>query len=195
MYYNLLALLSSLTLEAVGSTRGRAASETLPSLVSSATEAVELLLDMTAGQMAEENEPRRTLLVLSSLVPISYVRDAASAVLAATAYVGSHNDRQLSRDRSGETSLRKEALAGVKALEGAAKEAMREGAGWITGVKGVVGKPGFLKAVTAYVGEENGELEGAMRAIVGEREVDVWAGRVVDAWRANLEGWGAVRWE
>lgn len=168
--------------------------------MASAAEALELLADITAARMAAaEDEPRHSLLVVASLVPVSFVRDAASAVLAASAYVSSHNDRQLSRDRSGETSLRKEALAGIKSLEGEAKEVMKEGAGWIAGTKGVVARPAFVQAVTAFVREaEEGELEGAVRGVVareGDGEVNVWGKRVVDGWRANLEGWGQVRWE
>lgn len=183
----------------MSSTRASPASETFPSLVSSASDALELLLDLTAGQLSADDEPRRSLLLLSSLVPISYVRDAASAVLAAAAYITSHNDRQLSRDRSGGSSLRKEVLAGVKGLEASAKEAAKEGCGWVSGGKEIISKPAFVQRVTAFVregeGEGDEELEGAVWGVIGEAEVGAWGKRVVDGWRTNVEGWGQVRWE
>ena len=141
------------------------------------------------------------MLLLSSLVPVSYVRDAASAAIAATAYVTAHHDRQLSRDRTGETSLRKETLSAIKTLDTAAKEAAKEGAGWITAVRPVIGKASFVQAVTAFVNEgEEGreELEEAVRRVVrsdGDGEVNIWGKRVVDGWRANVEGWSHVKWE
>ena len=195
IYYNLLSLLTSLTLEAVSSTRASPASETFPSLVSSASDALELLLDLTAGQISANEEPRRSLLLFCSLIPISYVRDATSAILAAASYITSHNDRQLSRDRSGESSLRKETLSGIKSLESSAKEAAKEGAGWIASVKEVVSRPAFVQQVTAFVRERDGEVEEAVWGVLEEGEGNVWVKRVVDGWRANMEGWGHVRWE
>lgn len=196
-------MLTSVVLEAVGSTRARPASERLAGLVDSAVESLDVLLDLTAARVSSEGaeEPRSSMLLLSSLVPVSYVRDAASAAIAAAAYVTAHHDRQLSRDRTGETSLRKEALAGVKALEAAAKEAAKEGAGWIAGVRPVIGKPAFVQAVTEFVNEgEEGreELEEAVRRVLrseGDGEVNIWGKRVVDGWRSNLEGWSHVKWE
>lgn len=203
MYYNLLSVLTSVILEAVGSTRSRPASERLAGLVDSGVESLEVLLDLTAARISagNEEEPRSSLLLFASLLPISYVRDAASAAIAAAAYVTAHHDRQVSRDRTGETSLRKEALAGIKTLDSAAKEAGKEGAGWITAVRPVVGKASFVQAITAFVNEgEEGraELEGAVRAVLrgeGEGEVNIWGKRVVDGWRANVEGWSHVKWE
>lgn len=193
----------SVVLEAVGSTRARPASERLAGLIDSAVESLETLLDLTAARVSSEGaeEPRSSMLLLSSLVPVSYVRDAASAAIAAAAYVTAHHDRQLSRDRTGETSLRKEALAGIKTLDSAGKEAAKEGAGWITAVRPVIGKAAFVQGVTTFVNEgEEGrqELEEAARRVLrseGDGEVNIWGKRVVDGWRANLDGWSHVKWE
>ncbi|SPN96574.1 uncharacterized protein DNG_00097 [Cephalotrichum gorgonifer] len=211
VYYNLLSLLTSLVLEAVGSTRQGPASETLPALVDSAVESLEVLLDLTAGQISAGEgkggeEPRDSILVLASLIPISYVRDAASAVAAAAAYVTGHHERQTARDRSGETALRKEVLVGMKTLEGAARDAQAEGAGWISGVKDEVSKACFVQILAGYVnGEDAGdgqesrsELEAALGRVIkadGAGEVNIWARRVVDGWRANVEGWARVKWD
>ncbi|PKS06259.1 hypothetical protein jhhlp_007005 [Lomentospora prolificans] len=203
IYYNLLSVLSSLTLDAVQSARSRPVVEAIPSLVSSVTESLELLLDLAAANQSDADPPSGILGTLSSLIPISYVRDAATAVRAVTAYIQAYHERQTARDRSGESSLRKEVLADVKKLDTAGKDALKEAQGWIVSSRNGVSKPGFAHQLARFITETpdeaaNEKLEDAIKKVIrrdGEGEVNIWAKKVVDGWRLNLDGWMQVKWE
>jgi N-terminal acetyltransferase B complex non-catalytic subunit len=202
--YNLLSLLSAIVVESVESTRSAPTVDSLQGYISSVTSSLEFLLDMTAGALTNDSPVDRAMSMMSSLYPIACIRDAAVATKLAAAHVNRFNDRQKEKDRSGASCLKKEVVAGIKALDTAAKETLKEAEAWIAAAAKYINGNEISERLKRHVatlegvGGAEGLLEEAASKVLrsdGDDEVNIWTTKMVTAWRQNVEGWEQVKWE
>lgn len=184
LYYDVIGLLSALA--PLCTERGRAPGfegtfcELADSVLSGLGSLKQLVPHAGSGQVEE------TVCLLGSLHSVGVYRDAANGVLLASQWITGINERAKERDRSGQSNLPKDIMSKVKALQTAAEAAMKEGRGWVTGLKKQVSGD-FQARFRSWL------FEGAevMQDVAYEEVVPGLAANIKD----NVEGWQQVRWE
>lgn len=148
-----------------------------------------------------------TFYSLSDMHTLSYVRETALAMRHSAAFVQAWNDRELARDRSGKSTLHKDGLAEMKALDAMAAKTITEVKGHIQKLKEQLGQGGWLDKMLDWTfgaevkdGEEKDEgtekVRKAVEGVVGGREgAEEWVGKVVESWGQGVKGWGLVKME
>ncbi|KAK2014640.1 N-acetyltransferase B complex non catalytic subunit [Colletotrichum eremochloae] len=193
-YYEIISLLSSLIPLAVAATQNPPPPELLSSIVSGIKSGLEALRAQSLSMPADADRIK-VLLMLSSLHGLFFLRDAAAAVKLAASHIIAFNEREKERDRSGQSNVPKEIMAGAKGLDAAAGTAMTEGKARVAHLKKESDSLGANK-LSSWTFETDPEDKSAqqIRDVTGSH-LGVWSQRVTDSWRMNLKGWELVRWE
>ncbi len=197
VYYNVISQLAALLLTSMKATPG----DPTPGLASSLAASVRLsLVDL---QTEAQECFADTLQALSSMHAFSTYRDAALAAKHTVAFAVAHHERELARDRSGKSGLRKEVLAEMKALDALASKALGNGKSWLKELKEKLGEGGWLDRMLEWTFEDGSEGDESKEALTqavedvagGRAEAEEWASRVVESWMEGVKGWGLVKWE
>lgn len=206
-YYTVVSLLSAAVLTALSSTRADPyPAETMSVLTSSIRTAFTgLRTRFTSSSTSSSSSPGvdETFYSLSDMHTLSYVRETALAMRHSAAFVQAWNDRELARDRSGKSTLHKDGLAEMKALDAMAAKTVTEVKGHIQKLKEALGQGGWLDKMLDWTfGGDKGEKEEdekvrkAVEDVVGGREgAEEWVGKVVESWGQGVKGWGLVKME
>jgi hypothetical protein len=196
-YYELLCLLARLIPAAMAASRA----EPLDGLISRLTLGVAdclATLHATSLSIPTEQDSETVLLMLASPHGLSYLRDAAIAIKLGVATVTSHNEREKERDRSGQTTIRKEVMAHMSTLDGAAAKELQHGKARVEFLKKEVAKPEFEKQVMAWARDTGvDDQDGSFFRALGEMAEDdmkSWARVVANSWRQQAKGWNRVKW-
>jgi hypothetical protein len=201
-YYNVVSVLAAMLLKALTSSR----SDPVPDAFSHYGPAIRSTLSsLRAAFLAT---PPSTALpmndVLSSLMnqlALSALRDTALAIKQTSASILSWNDKELARDRSGKSALRKDIIAEVKELDALATKALGEVKARIKTLKEALGQGGWLDRISEWTlgpGGEGGHddaLAKKVLEVVGQPALEDWSGRVVESWREGVRGWWMVKME
>ncbi|TEA12738.1 hypothetical protein C8034_v005773 [Colletotrichum sidae] len=193
MFYDIIALLTSLIPLTIAVNRSTPPSEVLPSIVSAIKSGLEVLRAQSLSTPPEA-EDSKVLLILGSLHGLSILRDTASAVKLATSYITTFNEKEKERDRSGQSNIPKDVMADVKALETAAVTAMKEGKDRVALLKKEGQTLNARLSGWTFEGEVDDELAKQIREVAGPH-VDTWTQKVAESWKTNVKGWELVRWE
>ncbi|KAK4213132.1 N-acetyltransferase B complex non catalytic subunit-domain-containing protein [Rhypophila decipiens] len=133
---------------------------------------------------------------------MSYVRDTALAMKYSAAFVISFHEKELARDRTGKSSLHKEVIAEMKALDAVATKALMELKKHVQKMKESLGEGGWLDRMLDWVfgleedDEQEDEVAKAVEQVIGGRaEAEEWVSKVLESWREGAKGWGMVRME
>lgn len=218
-YYTIISLLSAAVLTALSTTRADPyPSETMSVITSSIRTAFTGLrtrfTSSSSPSSSSANGVDETFYSLTDMHTLSHVRETALAMRHSTAFVQAWNDRELARDRSGKSTLHKDGLAELKALDAMAAKAITEVKGHIQKLKEQLGAGGWLDKMLDWTfggaaaegtttegeegeeGEKTAKVRKAVEDVVGGREgAEEWVGKVVESWGQGVKGWGLVRME
>ncbi|KAK3486683.1 N-acetyltransferase B complex non catalytic subunit-domain-containing protein [Neurospora hispaniola] len=214
-YYTIISLLSAAVLTALSTTRADPyPSETMSVITSSIRTAFTGLRtrftsssSSSSSSTNSTNGVDETFYSLTDMHTLSHVRETALAMRHSAAFVQAWNDRELARDRSGKSTLHKDGLAELKALDAMAAKTITEVKGHIQKLKEQLGGGGWLDKMLDWTfGAAEGTTEGeagetakvrkAVESVVGGREgAEEWVGKVVESWGQGVKGWGLVRME
>ena len=200
-YYTVISLLSAGLLTAISTTRADPVPKNLSLLASSVRSAFASLKTTFFTSSTSSPEIYSSL---TNMHTMSYVRDTALAMKHSAAFVMAFHEKELARDRTGKSSLHKEVIAEMKALDAVATKALVELKKHIQKLKEALGEGGWLdrmldwvfRGEESQVGEGDGEVLQAVSELVGGRDgAEEWAAKVVESWRDGAKGWGMVRME
>jgi hypothetical protein len=136
----------------------------------------------------KEDDVDSVIVLLGSLHSVAMLRDAATATRISAKWLLALNDREKERDRSGKTSLPKEAVAQMKELQIAAEAVLKEGKGLMTKLhEEVVSKKDFERRFKEWTFKEDKDI--------GKFVSDTAVAELVASWRMNVTGWREVHWE
>ncbi|KAI9158028.1 Cytochrome c oxidase-assembly factor cox-23 [Paramyrothecium foliicola] len=108
---------------------------------------------------SEDNDVSSVVGVLASLHNVTMLRDAATAAQIAAKWILALNDRERERDRSGKTSLPKDAVAQMKDLQSAAEAVLKEGKAVTSKLYDeVVSKKDFTQRFKQWVFEDEADI-------------------------------------
>lgn len=198
-YFTVLSLLSGLLLTALTTPPGVSPPPTLSVLTSSLKAAIGSL------RTAFLSTPPYSIPqpdVFSSLVDMhstSTLRDTALAIKHSTTFVLAFHDKEMARDKTGNSRLHKDVVAEMKALDALAVKVLGDVRRRIGMLNDTLGGAGWLDRLLdwTFAGEDAGdEVARAVSGVVGGRAgAEEWAGRVVGSWREGLQGWHQVKME
>ncbi|UKZ80056.1 hypothetical protein TrVFT333_007821 [Trichoderma virens FT-333] len=101
-------------------------------------------------------------------------------------WILNHNEREKTRDRSGKSGLPKGLASQLKELQTAADASIKEGQGWISGLKTEVMSRDFEPKLKRWLldGEHDIKSILSMNSLPG----------LIDSWQSNVKGWQQVKW-
>ncbi|KAK3940885.1 N-acetyltransferase B complex non catalytic subunit-domain-containing protein [Diplogelasinospora grovesii] len=198
-YYTVLSLLSAGLLTALTTSRADPLPKTFSLLTSSIKSAFGGLRTtfLTPIPSSSPLSPQsEAFYALTDMHTMSYVRDTALAIRHSAAFVIAFHEKELARDRSGRSSLHKDVIAEMKALDGVASKALGEVKARIQRLKEQLGEGGWLDRMLEWTfGREEDEVSKAVSQVVPTEAVEEWIGKVLESWREGVKGWGMVRME
>ncbi|PSR84113.1 N-acetyltransferase B complex non catalytic subunit-domain-containing protein [Coniella lustricola] len=130
---------------------------------------------------------------------LSLLRETALVTKQTAGVVLAWHAAEQARDKSGKTGLHKDVVAEAKSLEDVAGKVLAEGKERVKALKASLGEGGWLDRVEGWMvsreDEAQDKLDALVRNVVGEAEMEEWAGRLVESWREGMKGMSAVKWE
>lgn len=183
IYSEAVGILSTLIPHTAGSDRSATAVETTVQLVDAVQAAIDTLL---ARIQSTGEDIQHTISKLTSFHDLTMLHDTATAATLATGWILAFNEREKTRDRSGNSNLPKDVVAHVKTLQTSAEVALKAGKAWVAALKDEVAKADFERKVKRWAFEGDKAL--------GELVEDGTVGEVVASWKMVVKGWGDVRW-
>ena len=127
------------------------------------------------------------------------LRDTAVATRLSVSLVLGFHEKEAARDRTGRSSLHKDVVAELKALDALGAKALGDVRGRIKILREKMGEAGWLDRVLGWTfGADDAEdpIAAAVGDVVGGRAgAEEWAGKVLESWREGLKGWANVRME
>lgn len=195
VYFELIELLTSLVTIATTTPRTPASTAAGTQLADAASASIDILYTSVSVPPLVPKEPAPKL-AHGSMHSLFHLRDSASAVRLACAYITSFNDGQKSRDKTGQTCVAKEVLAAVKSLDMAAAKALNEGKAQVALLKREVTSGPLDSRIRewAFTDGDETRLTAEIRAI-GRESWQSWAAGLAESYRANVKGWEQVKWE
>ncbi|KAK3321953.1 N-acetyltransferase B complex non catalytic subunit-domain-containing protein [Apodospora peruviana] len=199
-YYTVISLLSAGLLTSLSTSRADPVPKTLPLLSSSIRSA---FASLRTSFLTTPSALPDTYYSLTNMHAMAYVRDTALAMKHSAAFVFGFHEKELARDRSGKSSLHKEAVAEMKALDAVAAKALVEIKRHIQKLKESLGEGGWLDRMLEWTfgADEDADGDGdevakAVSDVVGGHAgAEEWAGKVLESWRDGVKGWGMVKME
>ncbi|KAL8335938.1 hypothetical protein RB598_009901 [Gaeumannomyces tritici] len=204
-YYNALTLLSGAMMISLVTVRG----EEMPVSFGASTTALKTAMaTLRNALLPREASPADTAPVkhvtlgqLSDPHTMAMLRETALAVRLGAALVLGYHDSQMARDRTGKTSLHKDAVAEMKVLVKLAFQILDDIKERIKLIKSELAEPTWKDRVIQWTygeGEDGAGQEpskSVFETIGGRTAVEAWAGKVVESWREGIKGWGMVKME
>lgn len=138
---------------------------------------------------------------------LSTLRDTALATKQAASFVVAFNMAENARDRTGKSNLHKDIVTQAKALESLVSKTLAEAKENVKQLKSALGQGGWLDTIAAWtfghdkdgsledVSKDEDELGQLVRDVVGEAELEVWSGKLVESWIEGIKGLEQVRME
>jgi hypothetical protein len=184
LYFEAVSLLCTLMSLCIDFDRSSDISDTLHQIL----DAVKLTLENQRSQILYNGESsiERTVTLLGSMHNIAMLRDTTAAIKLGAQWVLNHNEKEKARDRSGKSSLPKELASKIKDLQTAAEAIIKEGQGWISGLKTEVMSRDFEPKLKRWVLEDEDEIKSILT-------MDSLPG-LIESWQLNVKGWLQVKW-
>lgn len=184
LYFEALSLLCTLMSLCVDFERSSDISDALHQIIS----ALKTALENQRSQIVHEGEAsiEGTITMLGSMHNIAMLRDTTAAMKLGVQWILSHNEREKARDRSGKSGLPKDLASQIKDLQTAAEASIKEGQGWISGLKTEVMSRDFEPKLKRWVLEGEHETKSIL-------SMDSLPG-LIDSWQSNVKGWQQVKW-
>ncbi|KAM0258003.1 hypothetical protein ACHAQJ_004046 [Trichoderma viride] len=151
-------------------------------------DALKLSLENQRSQILhdEQSSIERTVTMLGSMHNIAMLRDTTVAIRLGAQWILNHNEKVKARDRSGKSSLPKDLTSKIKDLQTAAETSIKEGQGWIAGLKTEVMSRDFEPKLKKWVLEDEDEIKSILT-------MDSLPG-LIESWQLNVKGWLQVKW-
>lgn len=184
LYFETISLLCTLMSLCVDFDRSSDISGALQQMI----DALKSSLESQRSQILREEESslERTIAMLGSMHNIAMLRDTTAAIKQGAQWIMNHNEREKARDRSGKAGLPKDLALQIGDLKKAAETSIKEGQGWISGLKTEVMSRDFEPKLKRWISEG----DGAIKSILG---MDSLPG-LIDSWQSNVKGWLQVKW-
>ncbi|KAL7932854.1 N-acetyltransferase B complex non catalytic subunit domain-containing protein [Trichoderma chlorosporum] len=184
LYFEAISLICTLMSLCIEFDRSSESSEALSQIMN----ALKLILENQRRQIPHGGESSldRTITMLSSMHDITMLRDTTAAIKMGTQWILNHNEREKARDRSGKSGLPKDLASQIKDLQTAAEASIKEGQGWISGLKSEVMSRDFEPKLKRWLLEDDHEIKGIL-------SMDSLSG-LIDSWQSNVKGWQQVKW-
>ncbi|RFU80528.1 hypothetical protein TARUN_1647 [Trichoderma arundinaceum] len=184
LYFEAISLLCSLMSLCIDFDRSSDVSEVLYQLIS----ALKSSLENQRSQILhdEASSIQRAVSMLSSMHNIALLRDTTVAIKLGVQWILSHNEKEKARDRSGKSGLPKDLASEFKDLQTTAEAGIKEGQGWISGLKTEVMSRDFEPKLKRWVLEGEDETKSIL-------SMDSLPG-LIDSWQSNVKGWLQVKW-
>lgn len=201
-YYTVISLLSANLLTAISTSRADPAPKTISTIGSSIRAAFASLRTNFYTPSTDPAAPEIYSSV-TNLHTFSYIRDTALAMKHSAGFVISLHERELARDRTGKSSLHKEVIAEMKAMDAVATKALGELKKHVQKMKESLGEGGWLDRILDWVfgseGTEDGEndeiVDAVSQVVEGREGAEEWVAKVLESWREGVKGWGMVKME
>ncbi|EHK17854.1 uncharacterized protein TRIVIDRAFT_76406 [Trichoderma virens Gv29-8] len=156
--------------------------------LSQITNALKLVLENQRSQILHQRESSidRTITMLGSMHNITMLRDTTAVIKLGAQWILNHNEREKTRDRSGKSGLPKDLASQLKELQTAADASIKEGQGWISGLKTEVMSRDFEPKLKRWLLDGEHDLKSifSMNSLPG----------LIDSWQSNVKGWQQVKW-
>lgn len=199
-YYTIVSLLSASLLTGISTSRADPAPKNLSAVTSSIRSAFAGLRTSYFTTPASTPEIYASL---TNMHTLSFIRDTALAMKHSAAFVIGFHEKELARDRTGKSSLHKEVVAEMKALDAVATKSLAELKKHIQKLKEALGEGGWLDRMLDWVfggdsseqqSEDEEALLKAVSEVVGGRAgAEEWAAKVLESWRDGAKWWGMVK--
>ncbi|KAK0625433.1 N-acetyltransferase B complex non catalytic subunit-domain-containing protein [Bombardia bombarda] len=199
-YYSVISLLSAALLTGISTTKADPAPKTLQLVTSSIKSALAGLRASLTVSTPSSLPMGDVFFSLSDMHTMSYARDTALAIKHSAAFVLAFHEKEVARDRSGKSSLHKDVVAEMKALEVVSTKALGEIKKHVQSLKEALGEGGWLDRMLEWTFGDEGEAEDEVTEAVsdvvdGRGGAEEWAGKVLESWREGVKGWGMARWD
>ncbi|CEJ93740.1 hypothetical protein VHEMI09310 [[Torrubiella] hemipterigena] len=125
---------------------------------------------------------------LRSLHEVGMLRDSTAAVRETTTWLINYNNRMKEKDRSGQSNLPKEVLAGLNSMRETADKIAKKGSRWAPDLKQSLSV--LRPDLKAFIG--GGEYGKDVCELVGN---DRGLERLISSWNKNISKWQGVVWE
>lgn len=184
IYFEAISLLSTLIPLCVGIDRTAA----LPSLFDDLINALKASLSTLRMEIVVGEDLTAESLVrqVSSMHGVAMLHDAATAIKKSTQWILGFNEQERERDKSGKTTLPKEVVSKIKALQLEAESSIKHGQGLVAKLSVDITSRDFESKLRqwAFDGQEYDERILIMDDI----------SMLVEGWATNIKGWKKVDW-
>jgi N-terminal acetyltransferase B complex non-catalytic subunit len=199
LYYTILSLLPGIVVLGLTAKSSDPCPRSLSDLLTSLQSCLASLHTACFSRPPSDLDQVAVLYSIADQHSMSMLREASLTVKQTAGYLLAFGEREAARDRSGKSSLLKQVLVEMRALEKLAAKELACIKSHVKTLKGSLSEPGWLDRLVEWTMGADGEgaddaVAGAVFAMVGGRAaVEEWAGRVLESWREGIREWDLMK--